>query len=137
MTKEDAIGMRDPRDVRVTEEGFLIQKMLHKDCIKRIIDWKRLGVSEEYIDEQSKLSYEFNDVTVIREDKRVRPSYTDGGNDEMDRFYVADLCLPYNPPPDDTDLFVWYDDLGPLCGSAGYIRFRDGFVYGTRVIVRA
>ena len=129
--------MRDPRDVRVTEEGFLIQKSLHKDCIKRIIDWKRLDVSKEYIDEQSKLSSVF-DLPLLRgQDKRVLPPYTDGGNDEMDRFYVADLCLPYNPPPAGTDMFVWYDSLGPLCGSAGYIRFRDGFVYEIRAIVRA
>lgn len=130
---------RDIRDVRVTEEGFLIQKMLHKDCIKRIIDWKRLDVSKEYITEQTKLSsnYIWTNSMMKKEDKRVLPSYTDGGNDAMDRFYVADLCMPYNPPPDDMDLFVWYDDLGPLCGSAGYMRLRDGFVYGTRVIVRA
>lgn len=127
--------MRDPKDVRVTEEGFLIQKMFHKDCIKRIIDWKSLGVSKEYIDEQSKLKLTWNDPKLDFDDKRIRPDYDD--QEAMDRFYVTELCLPYNPPPNDTDLFVWYDDLGPLCGSAGYIRFRDGFVYGTRVIVRA
>jgi hypothetical protein len=120
----------------VTEDGFLIQKMMHKDCIKRIIDWKRLDISKEYINEQSKLSMVFDNETLKQHDKRVRPK--DGTDqDAMDRFYVADLCLPYNPMPDDTDLFVWYNALAPLSGSAGYIRFRDGFVYGTRVIVRA
>ena len=97
--------------------------------------WKALGITKEYINEQSKLKLTWNDPKLDFDDKRVRPDIDD--QEAMDRFYVTELCLPYNPPPDERDVFAYYNDLGPLCGSAGYIRIRDGFVYGTMAVIRA
>jgi hypothetical protein len=55
----------------------------------------------------------------------------------MDRHYVALMCMPYRPMPDDRDMFVWYSDIGVLSGSAGYLRIRDGYVYDRRVVIRS
>lgn len=122
--------------VRTTEDGFLVQKMMHIDCIQRSIDWQKLGITKEYIDEQSKLQYSWDQKRTMNNiDSRKKPDIDN--QEEMDRFYVTELCMPYNPPPDDKDVFVYYNDIRALSGTAGYIRFRDGYVYGTRVVWRS
>jgi len=121
--------------VRVSEDGYLLSKEFHKDCLVRDIDWRALNITKEYINEQSKLKLTWNDPKLDFDDKRIRPK--DDDQEAMDRFYITELCLPYNPPPDDRDQFAYYSALGPLCGDAGYVRIRDGFVWGRKMVIRA
>ncbi len=113
----------------ISDDGFLLQKKVHKSTIKRVIDWKSLGINKEYIKEQCNLKYGPLDEKFNFKDSRVFPET----QDEIDKFYVVELCMPYNPPPDDKDIFVYYDDMkGKILsgGTTGYIRIRDGYVYG-------
>lgn len=121
--------------VRVTEDGCLLIKSFPKTCIKRIIDHMSMNITKDDMNELVKQKFKFNNETLKQDDVRKRPDYNDQA--AMDRFYVMDLSVPYNPPPDDRDIFAYYDDLGPLCGSAGYLRIRDGYVYGTRSVERS
>lgn len=121
--------------VRVSEDGFLLQKMIHKDTLHRDIDWVKLGITKEYIDSQSKLRLSWNDPKLDFDDKREKPDPDD--EEAMDRFYVTELCLPYNPPPDERDVFAYYNDIRALSGTAGYVRIRDGFVYGMKAVRRS
>lgn len=122
------------------DKEYLIMKVVPVSSVKRKIDWKALGITKEYINEQSKLKLTWDETAVDHKgnkvwhvDKRVQPTTPE----EVDRFYVTELCLPYNPPPDDRDVFVFYNDIGFLSGTAGYIRLRDGYVYGQKITVRS
>lgn len=121
--------MTEPRKhkVEVSEDGYLLQKVFHKNTVQRFIDWKALGITEAEIREQSKLKY-----GPIKNGRFVDQRKLPTTDEEMDRFCVIELCMPYNPPPDDLDEFFYYNDIGALSGSAGYIRIRDGYVWGTR-----
>jgi hypothetical protein len=121
-------------DVKIDDKGYLLSRSIHKDTIKRIIDWKALNITKEEIDEASKLKNDYTDI-LKPVDKRKLPDFSN--EKSLDRFYVIDLSLPYNPPPDNRDQFVWYNDIIMLSGSAGYARIRDGYVYGTRIVMRS
>ena len=115
----------------ITEAGNLLQDTgVHKDDIKRIIDVSKLDITPEYINEQSRLRHSKFDENYKFVDARKKPKY--GDTLAEDRYYVSDLCLPYNPMPDDRDTFVYFDNIRALSGRAGYIRIRDGYVYGIR-----
>ncbi|MDR3503054.1 MAG: hypothetical protein P4L79_10795 [Legionella sp.] len=121
--------------VRVSDDGCLLMKSVPKNTIKRVVDHMAMNITKEDMNELVRQKYKFNNETLGQDDVRKRPDYND--RDACDRFYVMDLSVPYNPLPDERDIFVYYDDLGPLCGSAGYLRIRDGYVYGNRIVSRA
>jgi hypothetical protein len=115
-------------DVDSSDERYLLQQVVPVSKIQRVINWRELGITKEYIKEQSRLH-----VRVISTGK-----LPDVNNQvEMDRYFVVELCMPYNPLPDDRDTFVYYNDIGALCGDAGYIRLRDGYVQGRKVVWRS
>jgi len=118
--------------VRVSDDGYLLAKSVPKDSIKRIIDHMSMNITKEDMNELVRQKYKFNNDTLGQDDVRKHPDPSD--QDAMDRFYVMDLAIPYNPHPDERDIFVYYDDLGPLCGDAGYLRIRDGYVYGRKTV---
>lgn len=119
----------------LSRDQHLLQKVVHKDTIQRVVDWKALGITKEYIDEQCKLAHGPFDKEFKFTDNRVVP---DPDNQEaQDKYWVTDLCFPYNPGPDYRDLFVYYNDIRALSGTAGYLRIRDGYVWGQRVVVRS
>lgn len=122
------------KGVNVSEDEYLLQKVVPRDTIKRIIDWKSLGITKAYIDKQSKRKHDWYTGKV---DKEPEPNFNRDNQEEMDRFYVTEMCLPYNPAPDDRDVFVWYNDIRFLSGTAGYIRIRDGYVWGQMVVMRS
>lgn len=114
-------------NVKTSDDGHLLMQSVRKSCIERVIDWKTLGITKDYIREQFLLG------EVKR--KEALCNYEDHPSDDRDRYFVAEMCMPYNPPPDDRDMFVWYDDTGVLSGTAGYLRIRDGYVYSRRVVI--
>lgn len=122
-------------EYQLTDDGYLIQKVVPVSSIQRIIDWTSLNITKEYVKEQTNLKYGKLDKYLKFTDDRPRP---DGDNiHEQDRFFITELCMPYNPLPDEKDVFVYYSTLVPLAGAAGYLRIRDGYVYGQRVVIRA
>ena len=121
--------------IKISDDGYALSKVIPKTAIKRIIDWKALGVTKEYIDQQTKLKLFWNDNKLNFADNRIIPDIDD--QTAMDSFFVTELSMPYNPEPDEKDMFVYYSDLGPLSGSAGYIRFREGYVWGTKEVFRS
>lgn len=121
--------------IKVSDDGYALSKVIPKSAIKRIIDWKAIGVTRELIEQQLKLKLTWNDSKLSFDDKRIKPDIDD--QQAMDLFYVTELSMPYNPEPDEKDLFVYYNDIGPLSGSAGYIRFREGYVWGTKAVFRS
>jgi hypothetical protein len=116
------------------DKGYLLQSLgIRIDHIEREIDPQALGVDEKYIREQDRLEREREKLEEKYRPKRKFPET----QEERDRYYVADLCKPYNPAPDERDTFVFYSDIGALSGSSGYIRIRDGSVYGSRIYMRS
>lgn len=116
------------------EKGYLLQSLgIRIDHIEREIDPKALGVDEKYCWDQDQREREREKLEERYRPKRKFPET----QEERDRYYVAKLCEGYNPPPDDRDTFVFYSDFGALSGSSGYIRIRDGSVYGTRIYMRS
>jgi hypothetical protein len=111
--------------MKISEDGHLLMKTVPKASIRRTIDWKSLGITEADIKKQSNLSKVERDGIVRKLEEQS----------DIDRYYIIDMLLPYNPPPDDRDEFVWYNDIGVLSGTAGYLRIRDGYVYGKRVVM--
>ena len=119
--------------MKTSSDGYLLQKVIPKEKIQRTIDWKALGITKEYIKEQCDLAHGPLDETLHFTDNRVRPNYDN--QEEQDRYWLADICFPYNPCPDEKDVFVYYNDIGCLSGSAGYLRIRDGYVWGHRIVI--
>ena len=104
--------------------------------IKRLIDWKQFELSKEYLQKQVRLKHSFDDSNMSQVDKRIKPELSD--IESCDRYYVTELCLPYNPPPmEGLDLFVFYDDMQALSGSSGYLRIREGYVVGSAILYRS
>jgi hypothetical protein len=115
----------------VSEDGYLLSKVVPLSTVTRFIDWKELNLTDDYIKEQSKLKLgKLVDGKFI--DERIKPDWSN--QEEVDRFIIAEMCAPYNPPPDDRDVFLYYNDIQVLSGTAGYIRLRDGYVWGRKVI---
>ena len=121
--------------MHLSEDGYLLQKVVHKETLKRIIDVESLGLTEEYISEQAKLSRSGLDKNARFIDKRVRPNLDN--EFEMDRHYISEMCGGYSLLPDDRDVFVYYNDIQCLSGTAGYMRMRDGYVYDRIVVWRS
>lgn len=121
--------------MHLSEDGFLLQKSVHKQTLRRVIDIESLGLTEDYIREQSKLSRSGFDTNGKRIDKRIRPN--PDNELEMDRHYISEMCGGYGRPPDDKDVFVYYNDIQCLSGTAGYMRIRDGYVYEQAVVWRS
>jgi hypothetical protein len=119
----------------LSDDGYLLQKVVPAKKIQRTIDWKPLGITKEYINEQCELAHGPFDEKFHFTDNRKIPNLD--SEEEMDRYYITDLCMPYNPIPDDRDEFVYYNDIGALCGDAGYLRIRDGYVWGRRIVWRS
>lgn len=109
--------------MKTSEDGYLLQKVIPKDTITRTIDWRELGITKEYVNEQAKLN------------KKDKPNLDD--EKATDKYFITEMCLPYNPMPDDRDEFVYYNDIRALSGSAGYLRIRDGYVWGHKVVWRS
>jgi len=127
----------DPeKGVQISEDGYLLKKVVPADKITRIIDWRALGITPLTIQKSASLKYDWNvDRSMNNVDNRERPDAND--LESMDRFYITELCHPYNPKPDNKDVFVFYSDIAALSGTAGYIRLRDGYVWGQKVVWRS
>ena len=122
--------------MKTSENGYLLRLVVHKDTIKRVVDVSTLNITPEYIKEQCDLKYGSTKGSIGRTlDNRERPNIDI--QEHMDRYYITDLCMPYNPPPDEHDVFVYYNDICALSGTAGYIRIRDGYVWGQSVVWRS
>ena len=125
--------VREHDEIFLSQDNYLLQKVVSSRTIQRLIDHKKFEITEEYCREQSNL--ERTQINVWDKkpiDKRIKPDPND--QDEMDKFYITEMCLPYNPPPDERDIFVWYNDIRALSGTSGYLRIRDGYVYAKKVI---
>jgi hypothetical protein len=128
--------VRERDEIFLSRDDYLLQKIVHSSTIKRTIDWHNFGITREYCREQYNLANTRKNVCDIKPiDKRERPN--PDNQDEMDKFYITELCHPYSPMPDENDIFVWYNDIGALSGSAGYLRIRDGYVYGQKIVWRS
>jgi len=127
----------DPeKGVQISEDGYLLSKVIPADKITRIIDWRALGITPLTIQKSASLQFDWNaDRSMNNVDNRERPDPND--LESMDRFYVTELCHPYNPKPDNKDVFVFYSDIAALSGTAGYIRLRDGYVWGQLAVWRS
>ena len=126
--------IRERDELFLSRDDYLLQKVVHSSTIKRVIDWHNFGITREYCREQFNLKYT-NESLSKTKDNRKQP---DPDNQEvMDKYYITDLCLPYNPPPDERDIFVWYNDIRALSGTAGYLRIRDGYVYNQIAVWRS
>lgn len=109
--------------VEISDDGYLLSKIVHSRTVTRVIDWKSLGITNKMIDEAARIG---------------KDNHPDPDDEEsMDRAYVINLCLPYNPKPDDRDVFVYYNDIQALSGTAGYMRIRDGYVWGREIVWRS
>ena len=117
----------------LSDDEYLLSKSVHKSSIKRIIDWKSLNITKETISEANKLKHSKLDEKARFIDARKLPK----NEKDMDTFYIIELCLPYNPEPDDRDIFLYYNDIRALSGTAGYLRIRDGYVWGSKVVMRS
>lgn len=115
-------------DIHLSSDDFLLQKVLPAEKIKRHIDWTKLGITKESIQQSASEKYSGWDKNQRNIDKRIKPSYE--SEEEQDKFYITELCHPYSPKPDDRDIFLFYWDIQCLSGTAGYIRIRDGYVWG-------
>jgi hypothetical protein len=121
----------DKKPIMVSNDQHLLSKVVPAKSIQRHIDWKALGITEESIKAH-------RERKEIIQDGRGRwcPDH-DASQEQQDRFYIHELCLPYNPPPDDRDVFSYYNDMACLSGTAGYLRIRDGYVWGQKVVWRS
>lgn len=114
--------------IQISEDGYLLQKVIPASKVVRVIDWKSLGITSLTIQKSS--SEKYGPDLIHPKDVRKRPT----SQEDEDRFFVTELCHPYNPKPDDNDVFVYYDDIQFLSGTAGYLRIRDGYVQGHKVV---
>jgi hypothetical protein len=104
-------------DLRLSEDGFLLAKSLHSGCLKEEIDIskidfdrKRYITKDEMLEENKTENYETR-----------RPK-----NKVVETYHIQQLYKYDTPKPN--DIVCWYDDIGVLSGSAGYILIRDGYV---------
>lgn len=126
--------MSDDVRVKVDDEGYLLSRQFHKSAIKRVIDLVALGITPEYLKEQKTLSQGgWSNEKCDFIDNRVKPNI-DSSQEEKDRYSISDMCMW--TPPDERDVFVYYDDIYALSGAAGYARIRDGYVYGVKIVAR-
>lgn len=125
--------VREHDEIFLSQDNYLLQKVVSSQTIQRLIDHKKFNITRDYCTEQLKLKYTHGKTICDKDiDKRKQPDPND--QDEMDKFYITEMCLSYNPPPDDRDIFVWYNDIRALSGTSGYLRIRDGYVYAKKVI---
>lgn len=111
--------------IQISEDGYILQKIVLKDTIKRIIDWKKFNITKEMIRDH-----------ISSTEKTTYPNIDTIDINQMDLYHVMNMCSPYSMP-DDKDTFVYYNDIGVLSGTAGYIRIRDGYVYDRRIVWRS
>jgi hypothetical protein len=117
------------RGLKLSDDGYLLQKVVPQSKITREIDWKALGITIQMVHDFDRTKKAQMDV--LRE-AIIRGSVP---QDDQDRYHISKMCSPYAPPPDDRDVFVWYDDIGNLSGTAGYLRIRDGYVFSRAVVI--
>lgn len=111
-----------PTNIRVTDDGYLLAKSYNYKKITRIIDFESLGITEETVKKFNKDEFtKQNKFYDLQKNQKLR-----------DYFYIT-IMLKYYKFPDELDIFVYYDDIGILSGSAGYLRIRDGYVYSKQV----
>jgi hypothetical protein len=128
--------VREWDEIFLSRDNYLLQKVVHSSTIQRAIDWHDFGITKEYCRKQYNLANIYDNILARRPiDKRKQPE--PDNQDEMDKFYITELCHPYSPPPDENDIFVWYNDIVALSGTAGYLRIRDGYVYGQKIVWRS
>lgn len=125
--------VREFDEIFLSQDNYLLQKIVSTKTLQRLIEHKKFEISERYCREQSNLmNTRINVWDKEPIDNRKKPD--PNNQDEMDKFYITEMCMPYNPSPDERDIFVWYNDIKALSGTSGYLRIRDGYVYSKKVI---
>ena len=124
-------------NINTTPDGYCLLKSFHKDQIKFIIDTTKFNIPR--FPEFAWVYWRNNKDKEISKENMIKSWEDFGGQDHnpiQDEYYFQDI-LKYDSFNDATDFYAWYNDIGCLSGSAGYIFFRGGFVHATRTIIRS
>jgi len=112
--------------VRVDEDGYLLYRAFHKDCLKREIDLSQYDWLKDGRKQYDKYAY----YRKLKEDKDWNT--LSDNSEEYAISYLFGMSAP-----EDNDKVYEYNDLRPLSGSAGYVLIRNGFVYSTHMTWRS
>lgn len=101
--------------VALSDDMYLLQKSIRAATIKRIVDLDKIDWDAPFVEWKS------GDEPPTLE--------------QMEQYAVRKL-YKYDKREED-DVVVFYDDIGILSGSKGYVLIRDGYVHGTYITVRS
>ena len=117
-------------ELALSEDGYLLSKRFHSSCLKETIDISKIDFDRKrYIKKEEYLA------------EIDRPDYERTGHGGRrptglaETYHIQELYKYDTPKP--TDIVCWYDDIGILSGSAGYVLIRDGYVWNTNTIWRS
>lgn len=106
-------------NVALSEDGHLLMRMIHQSKIKRVIDVSKIDMKKK-----------------ITAKQMVRASQKGGDDNVISDTYNVQQLYKY-VDPEENDVVVYYDDIGALSGSTGYILLREGYVYNSVLVSRS
>ncbi len=153
MTVESKIKENQNQSFFVSKDGYLLQKVIHKDTIKEEIFVEDLDFSflptRRNFSKDNPTSPDVSDFqgyadTYPEDRERTRnkrnkfwdDNKIHGDKNKEYAWYITEIYHPYNRPKEG-DRFFWYNDIGCLSGTAGIILVRDGYISAQKAIVRS
>jgi hypothetical protein len=112
-------------ELALSEDGYLLQKVFHSKTLKEVVDISHIDLKKSISMEDVKND---NDNNWGRDRRPRKGSVTEAHC--IQKLYV------YREPREG-DIICWYDDIGALSGSAGFVLIRDGYVIGIHALWRS
>lgn len=107
-------------EIIVSDDGCLLSKSIPAKTLKYEIDLSKIDFNNPVSKEDVANNYAFK---------------TGGVTDKVENHFITDM-YKYNKVKDGDRVF-WYDNIGILSGSKGFVLIRDGYVWTTRAVWRS
>jgi len=120
-------------ELALSEDGYLLSKVFHSKCLKKEIDISKINFEKRITREEFLKEIKHPDYVRSFEESQAGRQPKIGSREES--HYIHELYTYDRPKPN--DIVCWYDDIGCLSGSAGYVLIRDGYVWNTKSIWRS
>ncbi len=112
----------------LSEDRYLLRKEMPASALKEVVDISDVDLNIPVNEKEVKLYAKQDDAVLFDDSDKPVGVY---------RTYCIQQLFTYTGVPKEGDIVCWYNDLGPLCGSAGYMLLRDGYVRSTYAVIRA
>jgi hypothetical protein len=109
--------------IYTSSDGYILSKVMPGEKLKEKVDWERHNITEDEVREHHR----------NHDPKTCRIPL---GATASEKWYLIHMQNPYFMLKEGDEVY-YYDDIGVLSGSTGYVWFRDGYVVGSQIVRRS